>query len=185
MTKLKNVCSYANVMGKKAKGIGVLIEDAIKSKKTMQERVQQAAIGVLFHAEEHGDYSYAQVLVDGLGNGINSRALVEFFVKYGGLVVDEEESGFSGWAGAEYIRKNFAQAKATPWWELKKKNPYAGFNLLDELAKVVKKAGNANSKLEKAGSDNDLDAFEELEGKINTEGLVELNELIAALKKAA
>ena len=127
------------VLAKNAKELDRQIALAIESAVTMKKRVQVAAVSILAHAAEHGDYTRAAILVDGLGQGVNGTALVEFFVKFGGLTVDAEEGGFNGWAGAEYIRDNFEGAKAQPWFELKPVNPWAGYNLEDDVLKLVKK----------------------------------------------
>lgn len=153
--KTKAVCSYASITGKNAKSVDQLIASAISSVKSMREKVQVASVAVLMHAEKCGDYTKAQELVDGVGNGVNQNALVEFFVKYGGLIVDEEEGGFNGWKGATFIRDNFQNAKAQPWWELKKQSPYKGFNLHDELAKLLKRTQAANEKKDAAEEDGD------------------------------
>lgn len=118
------------------------IEKAHASYQSMRKSVQIAAVSVLFHAEKHGDYSKAATLIDGL-EGLNQTALVEFFVKFGGFIVDEENGGFSGWSGKDYIRENFGTAKATMWWELKKQSPYKGFDLNDQLWGLIEKAKKA------------------------------------------
>ena len=128
---------------------------AIESANTMKNRVQVAAVSILNHAFLHGDYTRAAVLVDGLGAGINGTALVEFFVKFGGLVVDAEEGGFSGWKGNEYIKENFDAAKAQPWFELKPVSPWAGYNLEDELTKLINKHTSMLKKIHKLEEDDD------------------------------
>lgn len=121
-----------------------LIELAADSANTMQKKVQVAAVGVLVHAKKTGDYSKAQALIDALGSGVRSAALVDFFVKFGGLVVSEEEKGFSGWNGKAKV--DIEAAKAQMWWDLKVPNPYAGFNLKDALDKLLKSADQASKK---------------------------------------
>lgn len=165
-TATKNVCSYALLSGKGMKHVDVLIDSAIKSAKTMKMKVQVAAVAILQHAEKHGDYSKANVLVDGLGHGVKADSLVAWFVKFGGLIVDEEGKGFGGWKGSEYIKEQFTKAKANAWYDEKKGNAWAGFNLLDELAKVVKKEENARKKVKAANDAGDADEVALLEGKI-------------------
>ena len=55
------------------KNVDQLIATAISSSNTMRKNVQIAAVHVLIHAAQHGDYSKAQILVDGLGDGVNAR----------------------------------------------------------------------------------------------------------------
>jgi hypothetical protein len=131
-----------------------MVENAIASANTMRKRVQVVAIAILAHAEKHGDYTRAQTLIEGLGHGVNMKALVEFFVRFGGLVVDSEEGGFCDWKGSEYIRENFQNAKATMWWELKPQNPWQGFDLETELVKLIKRAQTAEKRIEKLPDDS-------------------------------
>lgn len=154
--------SYASLSGKNAKSVDQLIEQAINSAKSMREKVQLAAVAILIHAEKHGDWTKASDLVDGLGDGVNGAALVEWFKVYGGLIVDEKEGCFSGWKGADHIRKNFESAKATAWWELKKQSPYKGFDLIATLNRVVQQATNAQAKLEEAIEQGDDELAEYL-----------------------
>ena len=163
-TKSKDVTSYNSVIGKNAKGVDKLIELAVKSLKSMRNSVQVASVGVLVHAEKHGDYSKAQVLVDALGNGINKASLQKWFVDFGGLTMDEESGVFDGWKGKEYIKANFANARSEAWWEQKEAPAYKGFDLQDALNKVYKMALAANKKAEetknnKELSDSDKDAI--------------------------
>lgn len=134
------------VFAKDAAGLEKIQANAIKSVTKARVCVQVAAVATIRHAFEHGDWTYAQRLVDGLGNTVNGAALVEWFAQFGGLTV-EEGKGFSGWKGKDYIEANFDQAKAVMWWDLKKKNPYAGFSLEAALQKVIKDHEAAQKKL--------------------------------------
>jgi hypothetical protein len=126
------------VMPNDANELATLCNKAVKSVQSARVSVQQAAVGVLFHAFKHGDYSAANTLVNDLGNTINGKALVEFFAKFGGLKVDEEKGAFIGWSGAEYIEDAFDDAKATMWWDLKQQQPFKGFDLEAALQRVLK-----------------------------------------------
>lgn len=126
------------LMPKDANELANLCNKAVKSVQSARVSVQQAAVGVLFHAFKHGDYSAANTLVTDLGNTVNGKALVEFFVKFGGLKVDEEKGAFIGWSGARYIEDAFDEAKATMWWDLKLQQPFKGFDLEAALQRVLK-----------------------------------------------
>jgi len=158
---MKNVANYSVLSGKNAKGVDYHIESAIKSAKTMREKVQIAGVAILMHAEKHGDYSKAATLVDGLGNGVNGSALVAWLVQFGGLEVGKAEvdgkkvDTFVGWKGKEYIRTNFAEAKATAWWEFKKQNPYKGMDLSEDLTKLIKNAQSRLGAIAKAEAEGD------------------------------
>ena len=138
MSKVK--FNYKNVS---SDNVDKLIATAVRSVNSMQKAVQYAAVGVLMHAKKHGDYSKANELVKALGNGVRRKALVEFFVTFGGLVIDAEDAnkGFTGWKGKEAISVEAAQEVA--WWELKPEQPFKGFDLDKEIEKLVKRAEKA------------------------------------------
>ena len=136
-------------IAKNVKQLDAQIETAIQSANTMKAAVQQAAVSIIFHAFTHGDYTRAQTLVDGLGNGINSKAIVEWFVQFGGLTIDEENKCFGGWKGKDYIKANIETAKSTMWYDLKVQAPFKGFDLNDEIAKLLKKATAMAAEVEK------------------------------------
>ena len=122
--------------------LNALITDAISSAKTMRDKVQIASVAILWHAEKHGDYSKANDLIFGLGQGVKRDSLVAWFVKYGGLVVcqdDPNTNGFISWKGAEYIRDAFDAAKINMWYDVKKDKPFVPYSLEDELKKVLSK----------------------------------------------
>jgi len=123
---------------KDAAAVDAIIGRAIKSVNKARVDVQIASVAILMHAEKHGDWSKANDLVLGLGNTINGKALVEWFVVYGGLIVDEEQGCFVGWSKAEHIRAKFSDAKAKMWWDLKVQSPFKGFDLEAALLKVCK-----------------------------------------------
>jgi len=76
--------------------------------------------------------------VKALGKGVRAKALVEFFVKYGGLSVGSESEGFTAWKGKEAI--DIEGAKEQPWWELKPEPVFKGFDLHEQIANLVAKA---------------------------------------------
>lgn len=123
------------VFAKNAAELEKIQAKAVKSVQSARVQVQIAAVATIRHAYEHGDYTYAQKLVDALGNTINGAALVEWFKVYGGLTTGDE--GFTGWSGKDHIKDNFEDAKGKMWWELKVKNPFKGYSLEDALQKVL------------------------------------------------
>lgn len=136
-----------------AAGIKKAIDVAVASVHKGRLDVQKAAVLILMHAEKYGDYTKANDLVNALGSSVNAAALVEWFVKFGGLTVDAEARCFAGWSGKDYIRAEFQKAKATPWWTLKQPNPWAGFDLNAELQRVLRAYKRAQDKA--AESDED------------------------------
>lgn len=134
------------VFAKDAADLEKIQGKAIKSVQSARVAVQIAAVATIKHAYVHGDWSYAQKLITGLGNTVNGAALVEWFKTYGGLKVSDE--GFTGWSGKDYIEANFEKAKATMWWDLKKANPFKGFSLEQALQAVIKQHTDASKKLD-------------------------------------
>jgi len=127
-------------VAKSTKELDNQVEKAIQSVTTMRETIQNVLVSIAFHAYKHGDYTRANTLIDGVGNSVNQKALVEWFVRFGGLVINEESKSFEGWKGAEFIKENIEKAKETMWYDLKQQAPFKGFDLDEELAKLLKKA---------------------------------------------
>lgn len=123
------------VFAKNAADLEKIQSIAVKSVASARVKVQIAAVATIRHAWEHGDWTYAQKLVDALGNTINGAALVEWFKVYGGL--ESSDEGFTGWKGKKHIEDKFEEAKSKMWWELKVKNPFKGYSLEEALKKVI------------------------------------------------
>lgn len=135
------------ILPKDAAELNKMCEQAVKSVQTARTRIQQAAIGVLHHAYKHGDYSAANTLVQGLGNTINGKALVEFFVRFGGLTINAEGKAFDSWKGKQHIEDNFTEAKATMWWDLKQQQAFKGFDIEAALQRIIKQHKETQEKI--------------------------------------
>lgn len=128
-----------------------LIKDAITGHNTIKKRIQAAAVQILCHAANHGDWTKANDLVAGLSNGsVRRDTLVEWFKVYGGLKHDDEK--FVGWHNANFIKKRLDEAKAKDWTQCKKEKPpfearsgaaitAAYFTQLESNLKKAEKAG--------------------------------------------
>lgn len=79
------------VFAKDAAGLEKIQASAVRSVAKAREQVQIAAVATIKHAHEHGDWTFAQRLVDALGNTINGAALVEWFKVYGGLETNDNK----------------------------------------------------------------------------------------------
>lgn len=134
------------VFAKNAADLEKIQASAVRSVQKARNQVQIAAVATIRHAWEHGDWTYAQKLVEALGNTVNGAAIVEWFVQFGGLKV-EDGKGFVAWSGKDYIEANFEKAKATMWWDLKKKNPFAGYSLEAALQRVIKEHNSIKEKV--------------------------------------
>ena len=147
-----------------AAAVNALIVKAGNSTKVMRDDIQNAACGVLIHAEKFGDYTLANSLVMAVAEGTNIKSLVVWFEQFGGLIIDEtnNELGFTSWKGADHIRNEFQNAKAKGWWTCKPMTPFKGYNLMDELEKLVKMAAKKAAeqrKYENEGETEKLDAM--------------------------
>lgn len=126
------------ILPKDAAELSKMIGQAVKSVATARTRIQMAAVGVLYHAYKHGDYTAANDLVQGLGNTVNGKALVEFFVRFGGLKINAEGKAFDGWQGKDFIEGQFDEAKSQMWWELKQQSAFKGFDIEEALQRIIK-----------------------------------------------
>ncbi|AWH15392.1 hypothetical protein [Aeromonas phage 25AhydR2PP] len=129
-----------------------LIAKVIKQAASVQDQIQKVAVAIMAHAYHHGDYSRAATLVNGLGAGIRAKALIEWF-HLAGLTVDEDNGGFKGWQGKSFIEKHWERITDKKWYDCKPENVWQGFDLNAELARLVKKAEQANKKAEKLRQD--------------------------------
>lgn len=134
-------------------------DSAIRSAKTMRSNIQIALVATTIHLVQHRDYTLASRLVDGLGDGVNGAAVVEWLKKYAGLTVGEvmvmvdgkevKRQGFTGLIDdhSNVVRGTFDEAKDTMWWELKKQNPYKGFDINASLRSLLAAAKKAQQKV--------------------------------------
>lgn len=152
--------------------VDTAINAAIKATGASKRLIQEACIAILIHAEKHGDWSKANTLVEGLPDSIRKDSLVQWFIKFGGL--ETSAANFVSWQGADYIRSNFQEAKETYWDDVKKpNNPWKGFNLDDEIKRLIDKA---NKELKAHRDSPDL--------KIDSEKLKSLAILVGQLNPA-
>ena len=146
-----------------AKALDKAIDSTFKKAQSLRADIQNVAVGILLHAYHHGDYTRAQVLVDGLGQSVRGKALVDWFVQYGGLQVGKvggNKDGFVGWQGADFIKAHIDDAKAKMWWECKPEAPFAGFDMASELQRLIARAEKSvkqADKLRREGLGEDAD----------------------------
>jgi hypothetical protein len=119
----------------------------------MKKKVQYAAIGCMILAAKDSDLAIekANYLVEQLGSGVKGEGLVKFFVYKCGFEINEamREEGFTRTKSEEWIRKNLDDAKATPWFDYAPATPFKGFNLSEELAKLLARADKMRETAEK------------------------------------
>lgn len=185
------------IFAKDQSELNKLIKSAVTSAQTMRNKVQIASVAILYHAHKHGDYSKANELIEGLGHGVKRNSLVEFFVKFGGLIIDEEAKCFGGWKGATYIKDNFDAAKDNMWWDQgRASDPFTSYSFEQELKKFIDRADKRRIKASKmtaedaqkydfSVSDATMTALLSLSSfdAIATEGEATNDDIIAALEK--
>lgn len=135
------------VVTKNVDELNSLQDKAIKAVVSARVQIQVALIATILHMGQHGDWKVAERLVEGLGNTVNGKAIVDFFQKYGNLVVSD--TGFVGFKEKDYksaIGKLLDEAKATMWWTLKIQNPYGGFSLEQKLEQVIRESKAAQAR---------------------------------------
>lgn len=158
--------SIKYTLPKDYKELSTMVAGAIRSAGRARQAIQIAAVGILYHAYKHGDYSAANTLVLGLAeSGMRRDSLVLWFRGFGGLTLTDDKellktTPFTGWSGAEHIKEHFDDAKATLWDTVAKpKNPFITMDLQTALMQVIKR-------FEKAAKDSQGDNFQ---GKVSFE----------------
>lgn len=145
MTKLKYTSPKTEADLKKT------IASAVNSASAMRNKVQVAAVAILYHANKHNDWSHANALIDQLGNGVKRDSLVAWFEDLGGLVRgDKPADGFVSWKGPEHIQDNYQRAMYGDkmWYEYKKDSGgFSGYCLEEELKKVIKRYDDMKKKV--------------------------------------
>lgn len=121
------------------------VAKGVESANTMKQRVQYAAIacmiGSTFDAEE--SVEIVNGLVNDLGKGVKAEGLVKFLVHLGGFRLNAEGTAFESVKSAQWIHDNLESAKATPWWSFAPATPYKGFELNEELRKLIARSEKA------------------------------------------
>lgn len=124
------------ILPKTAEELKKVTDSAVRSAKTMREKIQLALVAILYHAHKHGDYTSASRFANefniDVGMGVNRKAIVDFFEKFGGLILcteDANKNGFTSWEGKEFIRDNFQDAQACMWWTLKPEAPFKALSM--------------------------------------------------------
>lgn len=118
------------------------IAKAIESTNHATNMVQVAAVKIIIHTAKHGDYTKANALIEGLGDGIRKDSLVEWFVLFG---LKADDKGFIGFDKTQVKSvDNLEIAKATMWNTVKRAgNPFKGLDLIQEIERLEKKVAKA------------------------------------------
>ena len=123
------------------KTVQTRIKTAKGSVETMRIAVQSALLGLVEHVATHGDKNV--VLTNApdwikASHGVNRKAMVDYLVQFAGVTVNGNEL-----VADKNKKADFKTASVTDWWTLKVDQPFAGFDLAVEVAKLIKKAEKA------------------------------------------
>jgi len=125
-----------------------ITETCIRANK-LKDRIQIAAVGCLMHLGKHGNKPHvcesATNLINGLGQGIQTKALIEWFVEFG-LIVDTEKGESFVDANIDKLKGKFEEAKKTHWVSFAPKKLWAGFSFDDKLEALFKGAEDAQAR---------------------------------------
>lgn len=143
------------VVAKDAADLNKIQDVAVRLVNRGRDALQIAAVATLIHAAKHGDWTHANRLVHAMPQGVNIAALVEWFVKFGGLTIGKaaDENGkevkqFVSWQGAKYIEAALNDAKATMWWTFKQQKAFEGFDADAALKAYIKKVNTIRQSME-------------------------------------
>mgnify|MGYP003117803667 FL=1 len=164
-------------------GVDASITRAITSTGKAQQHIQHAAVSILIHTAQHGDWRKAVTLVEGLGDGtVRADSLVAYFAKFG-LTQDEDTGEFNGSRGKAYIAEHLDKAKSTAWNTVKKApNPYRGFHFEDAVRALIKTATAAHAAKASAELEDDKEKRAQILAQIDVtpDNIKALRKLIAA-----
>jgi hypothetical protein len=145
-----------------AQSLTEYVEGTIAKAKTLKDRIQISAVGVLMHIGQHGDYDTGckliNKMVDELGQGIQVKALIDWSLAFGAQLADDNKS-FASWdidllklrfnASSSNPKEIAKGAKGTHWCSFAPVNPWAGFKLDQKLEALLNQAIAANDRASK------------------------------------
>lgn len=126
------------------KALDAAIAGVIDDSNKLQDRIHEVAVAIMLHCYKHNEFTKAQTLVDGLGKGVRRVALVEWF-KMAGLKVSQENAQFNGF-NKDKMQDKWGKCLSEPWYTMKPENPFAGFDIDAEIARLIAKAEKALKK---------------------------------------
>ena len=143
------------------------IDNVIADAKTLKDKIQIVSVAVLIHTAKHGDKPtgcrLANKLIDNLGAGIQSKALVDWFTAFG-FVLAVEGKGFAD-VDLDFLRAVFNASTSNPkaikdgamgthWCSFVKETPWQGMDLDKGITSLINKAKAA---IERGEKENKVD----------------------------
>ena len=129
---------------KDTKSLNVIINSALESTTTARKRIQVALVATIKHTYEHGDKTGFTTLINGLGNSVNTSAVLAYIAKHTKLTFDYDKGVITGAIDKAFIKSQFDNSKKVMWWTLAapaKKKPASkskGFDLSQKIEALLK-----------------------------------------------
>lgn len=128
-------------------GLTKAIDSVVRRAGSWQKDVQIVSVAVLGHVRQHGDWTLAVRLVDGVSkcDGVKKSTLrnyMECFMR-GEFYTEDGETKFRYDDGASASTVLVEQAEAVQWYAFKPEKTPEAFDLNAKLAKLLKDLGNA------------------------------------------
>lgn len=127
---------------KGTKEITKFIKAIATSGKTLDDRIQLAAMSTINHAAEHGDVTLCCELFKAMPQGARSKALTDWFLMFGPVKVNRGKNAKELPFVLDRDKVlNLEGANALPWYMCKvEKHPSEEFDLLGALSSLIKRA---------------------------------------------
>lgn len=123
-----------------AAAINAAITSIAKRGKAFDKDVHIAAVSTLMHADQHGDITLAQKLVDALPASQRKNALRDWFLAFGKFGYDQQNKTFT-YNGEATTKTQEAMEK--PFWAFKPEPAYVPFNASDFINNAIKRVNKA------------------------------------------
>lgn len=151
-----------------AKQIDDAIANIASRGKKLDDFIQQTALSIILHIDNHGDISKANMLFNAMPKGSRRNALAEWFIRFGKLKVSKaEDKKVNPFAFNKKAETNFEEAAALPWFKCRpEKAVDQVFDIqvkLIQLLNQAKKAQEAGREIKAHGID--LGELERMVGK--------------------
>lgn len=120
--------------------------------KKLDERIQTAALSVLFHVDAHGDVTVAAALFNALPKGARKNALAEWFMACGKMALNQDPATKKDlpFLYDKERTTDFDKGIANPWYTFKPEVPVdQAFDFQGQLQALIKRAQSA----QKAGKE--------------------------------
>lgn len=185
----KQITSMANEaikLGSAKGGFKSLIDKIRNDTRKLMENINLCAASCIVHGVVHGQVTPMNDLINAMGDGLRANAMRKFFEGCGPVTWDDEDKRLVyDRSKATALKRDYNKDKVKftsalvrePYYKFSPPAPYAGFNLVEELERLIKRAEDAPSALNKA-----KEKGREIEGKVDINGLDKVKKVYHALQ---